>query len=161
MEWLDLLWIVVVMLIGSGLAGAILPALPGPILIFAGILLAAWLEDFQWLGATALVIMLVLALIAHAMDFLAGMAGARGGGASRAAMLGAAIGAVVGLFFGLPGLLIGPFAGALVAEFLSMGDIFHATRAGVGAWLGTLVGISVKMAISFFLIGWYLLARLW
>ncbi len=62
MEWLDLLWIVVALLIGSGLAGAILPALPGPILIYAGILLAAWLEDFQWLGARALVIMLAASL---------------------------------------------------------------------------------------------------
>jgi uncharacterized protein YqgC (DUF456 family) len=151
MEWMDLLWIVVVVLIGGGLAGAILPVLPGPILIYAGILLAAWLEDFQYLGLWALVIMLVLTL----------MAGARSGGATRAAMLGAAIGSVVGLFFGLPGLLIGPFVGAVIGEFLSMGDLFHATRAGVGAWLGTLVGIAVKTGISFFLIGWYLLARLW
>ncbi|MDA3933426.1 MAG: DUF456 domain-containing protein [Gammaproteobacteria bacterium] len=161
MEWMDLLWIVVVVLIGGGLAGAILPVLPGPILIYAGILLAAWLEDFQYLGLWALVIMLVLTLIAHGMDFFAGMAGARSGGATRAAMLGAAIGSVVGLFFGLPGLLIGPFVGAVIGEFLSMGDLFHATRAGVGAWLGTLVGIAVKTGISFFLIGWYLLARLW
>jgi uncharacterized protein YqgC (DUF456 family) len=68
---------------------------------------------------------------------------------------------VAGLPFGLPGILIGPFVGALIAEFLSMGDLFNATRAGVGAWVGTVLGIAVKAAISVMLLGWYLLARLW
>ena len=93
------LWIVAGLLVASGLAGLLLPALPGPPLIFAGLLCAAWAEDFVYVGWRTLTMLGGLALLAVAADFVAGAFGAKHFGASTKAMVGAAIGALIGLFF--------------------------------------------------------------
>jgi uncharacterized protein YqgC (DUF456 family) len=153
------LWFLAVLLMLSGLAGMILPVLPGPPLLFAGLLCAAWAEDFVYVGWRTLTLlggMTVLALIA---DFVAGAFGARHFGASNRAMIGAAIGALIGLFFGLPGLLLGPFIGAMAGEFTARTDLRNASRAGIGAVIGLAVGTAVKMALAFAMIGLFLAVR--
>ncbi len=161
MDWAIFWWLLVGVLILAGLAAAVLPVIPGPALIFAGVLLAAWIDDFTYIGPWSLAIFAVLTFIAHALDFIAGVGGARAAGASRSALAGAAIGTVVGVFFGVPGILLGPFVGALLGEMLNVNDFYHATRAGIGAWFGVIVGMAAKLAISFIIIGWFLILRLW
>ncbi len=146
------------MLIIVGIAGAIVPALPGVPLVFAGMLLAAWADHFQHLGVFTLSLLGVLSLLALAIDFVAGLLGARRVGASARALWGATLGTFVGLFFGIPGLLLGPFVGAVIGE-LSAGSRMHkATSVGVGTWLGLLFGTLAKLALCFTMLGVFLLA---
>ncbi len=112
-----LLWLLAALLIVVGFAGLILPALPGIPLVFAGLVLLAWAENFAYVGWLTLTVLGVLTLVSIGVDFLAAALGAKKFGASSRAIWGAAIGAVLGLFFGLPGLLLGPFVGAVIGEF--------------------------------------------
>lgn len=156
---LHALWYVLaVVLIVVGFIGTILPALPGVPLVFAGMLVAAWADGFQHVGLWTLIGLGVLTVIAVAVDFLAGLAGAKRVGASRMALVGAAIGTVVGIFFGLPGLLLGPFLGALIGELVAGGTLKRATGVGVGAWIGFLVGTVLKLGVCFAMLGLFALA---
>lgn len=126
---------------------------------FAGLLIAAWAEDFAFVGWRTLAALGGLALAGALADFLAGSFGARHFGASRRAAAGAALGAVIGLFFGFAGVLLGPFIGAVAAEFTVRNDLRASGRAGIGATLGLALGIAVKMAIAFAMIGLFLAVR--
>lgn len=154
-----LLWLLAVALIVIGLAGLVLPALPGPPLLFAGLLIAAWAEGFAYVGTLTLVALGVMALLMYLLDFAATAFGARRFGASRRAMIGAALGTVVGLFLGLPGVLVGPFVGAVVGELATRRDLRTAGRAGVGATLGLVLGAAAKLALAFAMIGVFVVAR--
>lgn len=154
-----LLWILSALLVGVGMAGTVLPMLPGVPLVFAGLLLAAWIGGFQQVGWPVLLVLGVLTLLSLAVDVAAASLGAKRVGASRAAVLGAALGTLVGVFFGLPGLLVGPFAGAALGQFLVRGDVADAGRAGFGAWIGFLLGSLAKLALAalmlvIFLVAW-------
>jgi uncharacterized protein YqgC (DUF456 family) len=140
-------------LVVAGLAGLVLPVLPGAPLLFGGILLAAWAEDFAYLGVGTLTVVGVLAALAIAADFVAGAFGARRYGASKRAVLGATIGTVVGLFFGPIGVLLGPFVGAVLGELTVQRDLNAAGRAGVGATIGLALGTAAKLALGFAMIG--------
>ena len=104
-----LLWLLVVVLVAAGFVGLLLPALPGAPLLFAGLLLAAWLEDFAYVGPWTLAVLGFMAALTYAVDFGAGALGAKGFGATKWAMFGAFVGAIVGIFFGLPGIVLGPY----------------------------------------------------
>lgn len=160
MDWNILWWLLAALLMLAGLLGALLPVVPGPLLVFAGVLLGAWIDDFAYIGPLTLGIFAALTVIALVMDFVAGIGGARATGAGKGALIGAAIGTVVGIFFGLPGIFLGPFIGAVIGEMLTVNDFYHATRAGIGAWFGVIVGMATKLAIGFMIIGWFLLLRL-
>jgi uncharacterized protein YqgC (DUF456 family) len=156
---LHALWYVLaVVLIVVGFVGTIVPALPGVPLVFAGMFVAAWADGFQHVGVWWLVGLGVLTLIALAVDFLAGLAGAKRVGASRMALIGAAVGTIVGIFFGIPGLLLGPFLGALIGELVAGGTLKRATGVGVGAWIGFLVGTVLKLGVCFAMLGLFALA---
>jgi uncharacterized protein YqgC (DUF456 family) len=148
-----LLWVAAALLIVGGLAGLVLPVLPGAPLLFGGIVLAAWAEDFIYIGTGTLVAVGALAALAILTDFVAGAVGARRYGASSRAVLGATIGAVVGLFFGLVGVLVGPFVGAVVGELTVHRDLEAAGRAGVGATIGLALGTAAKLALGFGMVG--------
>ncbi len=153
-----LLHILAVLMIVVGLAGTILPALPGVPLMLAGMLLSAWAGDFEqveWGWLTALAVLTALALLA---DFVAGLLGAKRVGASVWALVGAAVGTVVGLFFGIPGLLLGPFVGALLGELIAGSSLKRAAHVGVGAWIGFVIGAVLKVAIAFMMIGIFVFA---
>ncbi len=160
METQLLLWLLAAILIAVGFAGLILPMLPGIPLVFAGLVLLAWAEDFAYVGWGTLAVLGLLALLSYAVDFLASALGAKRFGASPRAIVGAALGAVVGLFFGLPGIVLGPFVGALIAEFSQRASVGAATRAGVGAVLGLVFGALLKVALAFAMIGVFVAARL-
>ena len=155
-----LLWVLAVVLVLVGVAGTFLPALPGTVLVFAGLLLGAWADDFTRVGWPTLVLLGVLTVLSYAVDFLAAAFGVRKFGASRRAAVGAALGTMLGLFFGLPGLIAGPFVGALIGEIWARRGFEGAGRAGLGAWLGFLLGAVIKLAIVFAMVG-LVVAGLW
>ena len=159
METVIALWLLGVALVALGVAGMLLPALPGPPLIFLGFVVVAWAEDFQYVGSGTLALLAVMALLAYLVDFVSGALGAKHFGASSRAAIGAAVGAVVGIFFGLPGILLGPFVGAVLGELTARDDLHAASRAGIGATVGLLLGTAAKMAIAFAMIGVFLFAR--
>ena len=148
------------MLILAGIAGTVIPVLPGVPLVFAGMLLAAWADHFQHIGAFTLTILGALCGVALLIDFAAGLLGAKRVGASARARWGATFGTVIGLFFGLPGLLLGPFLGAALGELSAGRELAHATRVGVGTWLGLLFGTLAKIALCFTMLGIFALRLL-
>ena len=151
------LWILAALLVCVGIAGIILPALPGTILIFAGLMLAAWADGFMRVGPITLVVIGLIGAATYGIDFLAAALGAQRLGASRA-MIGAGLGTVLGLFIGLPGIILGPFVGAVVGELSVRGDWRQAGRAGLAAWIGFVVGAAAKVAMAFLMVGIFLLA---
>jgi uncharacterized protein YqgC (DUF456 family) len=153
------LLVVAAFLVAIGLAGVVLPAIPGAPLLFAGLLLGAWAENFEHVGLWTLVLIALLALLTYAVDFWATMFGARKFGASKRAVIGALLGAVVGIFLGFPGVLFGPFIGAVIGELSARRTVQEATRAGIGATIGLVLGAAIKIALAFSMIGLFLVAR--
>jgi uncharacterized protein YqgC (DUF456 family) len=147
------LWILAIVLIVVGVAGTVLPALPGPILVFAGVALAAWIDDFTRISGWTVGVLGVLTVIAWGVDYVAAALGAKKAGASGLAIAGAAIGTIVGIFTGLWGLVFMPLVGAGVGEYLARKDAWHAGRVGVATWLGMLIGTVAKVAIVFLMVG--------
>lgn len=160
MDWNIVFYVIAGILILLGLAGTILPILPGIPMMFGGMLLAAWAGGFQRIPVWVLVLLGVLAALSLLFDFLAGSFGAKRYGASRAAVWGAVIGTVFGIFFGIPGLIFGPFVGAMAGQLVSGSDTEHAARVGVGTWVGLLIGTASKLAIACMMLGLFVLALL-
>jgi len=159
MESNPLHWLVAFALVLAGLGGLILPAIPGAPLLFLGLLVAAWADDFAYVGVYTLVTLGVLALLTYGVDFWATMFGAKRFGASKRAVIGAVIGAVVGIFLGFPGALFGPFIGAVIGELSAQRSLPQAARAGIGATIGLVLGAALKLALAFAMIGIFLVAR--
>jgi len=154
------LWLASAALILIGLAGTVLPLLPGTLLVWSGVLLGAWIDDFTRVGAGTIVVISVLAVLAWALDFVAGLMGARRVSASKQALAGAAIGTVVGLFMGLVGVLFMPLVGAAVGEYWAQKDQTRAAKVALATWIGLLVGMVAKVVLSFVMVGVFLVA-LW
>jgi uncharacterized protein YqgC (DUF456 family) len=155
-----LLFVLAAVLILVGLAGTLLPALPGIPLVYAGMFLAAWADHFVHIGWVTLVVLGALCLIALALDFFASLVGAKRVGASGWALFGAALGTLAGLFFGLVGVLCGPFVGALGGELIAGGTVQRATTVGLGTWVGMLLGTLAKVALAFTMLGVFAVALL-
>ena len=153
-----LLWMLAGVLVVVGLAGTILPALPGVPLVFMGLLIAAWMGDFQKIGWPTLTILALLTALAVAADLLATLFGAKRAGASKLALLGAAIGSIVGLFFGLIGILVFPFVGAVAGELVARQRLDRAARVGLATWLGMLFGALAKLSLAITMVGVFLIA---
>ncbi len=156
-----LLWIGVLVLVLVGLAGTALPALPGPILVAAGLLLGAWIDGFERVGLLPLVTIGVLTGLCYAADLAATALGAKRVGASPRAAWGAALGMLVGMFFGLVGLVLGPFVGAVLGEYSVRRNLDQASRAGLGAWLGIVLGLAAKMGLIGGMLGVFGFAYWW
>jgi uncharacterized protein len=153
-----LLWALAGILVLVGLAGTILPMLPGVPFVFGGLLIAAWIGDFQRIGWPTITILAILTALAMVVDFVATMLGAKRAGASKLALLGAAIGSIVGLFFGLVGIFIFPFVGAVIGEYLQHQKLGNAGKVGVATWLGLLFGALAKLALALTMIGVFAIA---
>ena len=130
-------WIVSTALILLGLAGTVLPVLPGTILVLGGIVLGAWIDGFTRVGTWTVAAVAVLAVLAWLTDYFAALLGAKRAGASRQAVIGAAIG-----------------------EWLARRDQARAVRVGVATWIGILLGMIAKVVISFTMIGIFVVALL-
>lgn len=150
-------------LIVVGLLGTFLPALPGMPLIFGGMLLAAWVGDFQIIGGWTLLVLGLMSLLALGIDFVASTLGVKKIGASNKAAIGAALGTLAGLPFALPGLLVGPFAGAVIGELLhrqayDRANVGEAAKIGAATWIAMAIGAALKLAVAFIMLGIFALA---
>ena len=144
---------VAAILVVVGIVGTVLPALPGVLLVFGGLWLAAFAQDYAHVGLVGLVIVGALAAFAFLIDFLASVMGAKRVGASPKALAGAALGGFVGIFLGLPGILLGPFIGAMLGELAARGGWKQAGKVGVGTTLGLLFAAVAKLVIAFLMVG--------
>jgi len=166
MSWLA--WMGVVALIVVGLAGTVLPALPGTVLVLAGVLLGAWIDDFTRVPVWVVVVCGVLAVLAWATDFVAAMLGAKRVAASGWALAGATAGTLAGVFTGFIGLVFLPLAGAMAGEWWAQqrkaartshsDDAKRALEVGVATWLGLMIGTAVKLALVLMMVGAFALA---
>jgi uncharacterized protein len=154
------LWVLAIALVLVGIVGTVLPALPGAPLVFVGLLLGAWIDGFQKVGWLPLVILGLLAILSFVVDLLAAGVGAKRVGASWLAVAGAGIGAVVGFFFGFPGLILGPFLGAVAGEYLARRNRDQAVKVGFGTWIGLLIGTAGKLALIFIMVAVFVTAYL-
>ena len=144
--------IVAVLLVVVGIAGTVLPMLPGVPLVFAGLLLAAWHGGFDQVSILTMVMIGIIASMAWAVDFFASVVTAKKAGASKYALWGAAIGAVVGIAGGIVGLIIGPAIGAIIGELIthkntSKEAASKATAVGIAAGLGFVLALAIKILL--------------
>jgi hypothetical protein len=153
-----LLWVFSLILVGVGMAGVLVPGLPGTPLVFGGLLLAAWADGFQNVGVLTITLLAVMTILAFGVDFLSASLGAKRAGASREAVIGAALGTLIGIFFGFVGIILGPFVGAVIGEFLARRNLGQAGRAGAATWIGFILGIGVKLVLAFTMVGIFVLA---
>jgi uncharacterized protein YqgC (DUF456 family) len=156
MDWTILWWVLSAFIVLIGLIGVIFPALPGIPIMFAGLVLAAWSNDFEPVGWGTIGVLGALVVLSVLIDFLSAAFGAKRQGASPRAFWGATLGAIVGIFFGLVGIVLGPFIGAVAAELAGGSDAQQAGRSGYGVWIGLILGTAAKLAIAFMMLGIFL-----
>jgi uncharacterized protein len=154
------LWTLVVVLMAAGVAGTILPVLPGAVLIFAGAVLGGWIDDWSRVSWLTLGVLGVLTMMSIVVDYVSASLGAKRLGASPQAITGAALGTVLGVFTGLWGLLFMPLAGAALGEYVALRNLGQAGRVGLATGLGLVVGIAVKLALAFSMVGIFVAALL-
>jgi len=152
-----LYYVAAALLVLVGLAGTVLPVLPGPLLVFAGLFIAAWADGFSRVGLGGLSIIAVLALLAWVADFAASVLGARRLGASPQALAGAALGGLLGIFAGLPGIILGPFIGAVAGELVARRELLQAGKVGLGTWIGLVAAAAAKVILAAAMIGTFAL----
>lgn len=148
-----LLYVLGVALLVAGLAGLVLPVLPGGILLPLGVLVLAWAGNFAVLGWGTVVFAFVVGVAILAVDWAATLLGAKAFGASRWALIGSTVGLVVGLFLGPLGVVLGPVVGAVAFELVKDPDVRRAAKAGVGTFVGFVVGSVLKVVLAFVLLG--------
>lgn len=153
MDTSTLLWAAAVVAVLLGLAGVVLPLLPGTPLLFGGLWLAAWLDGYSRVSVMTVVVLAFMAVLAWLADYAAAALGVKRAGASGRAMAGAALGAVLGVFAGLPGLILGPILGAMAGEWLARRHAGQAARAGMAAGLGFIVAIAAKLGLALGMLG--------
>ena len=155
------LWIVGVLLVAVGIIGIVFPALPGHVLIFAGLFLVAWADNFARVGGWTLALIGVIGALSYTVDFVAAALGAKRVGASPRAVIGAGLGTLLGIPFGLPGVLLGPLAGAVLGELSVDRQWRRAAGVGLAAWIGFLIGTVVKVGLAFVMIAIFIAALFW
>jgi uncharacterized protein YqgC (DUF456 family) len=148
-----LLHVLALALLAAGVAGLVLPVLPGAVLLVLGVVTLAWAGDFAILGWGMVAFAGAMGLAITVVDWAASILGARAFGASKWAVLGSAVGLVVGIFLGLPGIILGPMVGALAFEYAKDPSFERALKAGVGAFVGFVVGSVLKVMLAFVLLG--------
>ena len=153
-----LLWGLALIAVPLGFVGIFLPLLPGMPLLFGGLWLAAWLDDYARVGGSTILVLGVMAFIAWLAEYVAAAVGVKRVGASGMAVAGAAFGALFGLAGGIPGLIVGPIAGAMVGEWIARRDGAQATRAGLAAGVGFLVAVGAKLVIALAMVGVFAVA---
>jgi uncharacterized protein YqgC (DUF456 family) len=155
-----LLYVIAACLIAAGAFASVVPALPGIPLVFGGIWLAAAVDQYRHIGLWWLIGIASVGAVGLTLDLVAGALGAKRAGANPRAVWGSLLGSVLGLFFGLPGLLLGPFVGAVVGELSAGNSVLRSTHVGLSAWAGMIFGTIMKLVCSVTMIvlfgtGWW------
>jgi len=139
-----------------GLAGCIVPIVPGPPLSYFGIILLHWTSKVQF-DQRFLITWALLVVGVTLLDFMVPIWGTKKFGGTKRGTWGATIGLILGLFFFPPiGIILGPFIGAVTGELTQSEDLKKALKSGVGSLLGFLLGTGLKFAVSGFLIYFFI-----
>lgn len=147
---MDIVLIVIAfLLVIIGIAGCILPALPGPPLAYGGLLLL-YLTGQVTFSTAQLISWLVLIIILQVLDYLTPMLGSKYSGGSEYGNRGCIAGTLVGMFFMPWGIIAGPFMGAVIGELLGGNDFPHALRAGIGSFIGFVFSVLLKLFLCFY-----------
>lgn len=137
-----------IILMICGLLGCILPVLPGPPLSYAGLLLLHFSKYAQF-SSRFLVMFGAVTVIVTVLDYVVPLWGTKKFGGSKAGIWGATAGLVIGIFVLPPiGVIIGPFAGAVIGEAITGKKSSEALRAGFGSLMGFLMGVGIKLVAS-------------
>ncbi len=153
------LLILTIIIFVVGFAGILLPAIPSLPLIWIGILIYGFFTHFVEVTIGIIIITGIIMLIGVALDFVAGIFGAKIYGASWAGVIGALFGGLVGMIlFNVVGLLIGSFFGAFIGEYIRYKKMHPAMKAGFGTIVGFIIGVVVKIVLSFLMIGIFIVA---
>lgn len=151
-------FIIALLIMLVGLAGNVLPGLPGtPLVLIAAVLHRIYFGQAS-VGNLMLLILVLLTGVAIALDYLAGALGAKKFGATWRGAVGAALGGLIGLFFSIPGIILGPFIGATLFEMGGGQQFKPAAKAGFGAMAGLLVGAVGKLSLSVVMIGLFVVS---
>ncbi len=151
------LFILTLLIMLIGLAGTVIPMLPGLPIMWLGALIYALITGFEKIDWTFLVIFGLLTAVTTLLDYVANLYGAKKMGATRWGVLGAFLGMLIGLFAaGLVGLLLGSFLGAILGEILGGRKGPQALKAGVGTFLGFLSGTMIKFVVGCAMLGIFL-----
>ncbi len=144
-----LIYVLSFLLLVGGIAGCVLPILPGAPLGYAGLLLLHFTgrADFS---TTQLVTWLIIVVILQVVDFITPLLGSKYTGGSEFGNRGCVAGTLIGMFFLPWGIIVGPFFGAVAGEMLGGSDLSHAIRAGIGSLIGFLVGTLLKVIVCFY-----------
>ena len=134
-----------------GIIGSVLPILPGVPLSYVGILLLHFTEKVQF-SIPFLILWAILVILVQLLDYYVPIWGTRKFGGSKRGIWGCAIGMVVGIFFGPWGIVLGPFLGAIVGELTGGKRTQAAIKAGLGSFIGFLLGIVSKLVVGGFLL---------
>ncbi len=141
--------ILTVLLMLTGLVGAVAPVIPGPFLVLAGAALYAWYGDFLIITWGTLGVLAALTAVSQVLDYSASIIGARAFGASGWGMVGACLGALAGLLLAnIPGAIAGLFLGACLCELARGRDIRTSVKVGFGTLVGFLAGTAGKILIT-------------
>ncbi len=139
-----------------GLAGVLLPILPGIPLAWLGLLVYAAGTGFERMSLTVVIVFGVLTLLSLAIDFFAPMLGAKRYKASKLGVFGAFLGITFGIFFGIWGIILGPFIGALAGEFLAGKKTKQAFGSATGTFTGMILGSLLKIVIIMIMGGFFI-----
>ena len=142
-----------VVFIVCGVAGTIVPALPGIPMIFIGGWIIAHMDGYVHMGTGTLIFLGVLTAVSIAIDWASQTLGAQKAGATKLGLTGALVGTIIGIPFGLIGIFLFPVIGAFVGEMIGHRDMRKATKVSWATWVGMIAGIAAKVAIAFIMIG--------
>jgi uncharacterized protein YqgC (DUF456 family) len=132
----------------TGILGCVLPFIPGPPMSYIGILLLHITSGFQFTNRF-LLIWAIITIVVVALDYIIPVWGTKKFGGSKQGVWGSVIGLIAGLFFFPPfGIIVGPFAGAVIGELAAGKNSGAALKAGFGSFVGFLTGTVLKLIVS-------------
>jgi uncharacterized protein len=151
--WIEIAaWSVLTLGLVAGVAGVLVPLLPGPVLIVAAAIVHKLMLP-GWLSWWMIVVLGLVAVLERVADLAGTLIGARWLGATRWGLFGAAVGGMVGIVFGIPGLIVGPVVGAFFAEWVfARRRVDDSLRAGVGAGVGIGIATLARLALALLMV---------
>ncbi|MDF2926920.1 MAG: rane protein [Paenibacillaceae bacterium] len=157
-----LAWVIVVVLFLIGMAGAVYPALPGVLAVYAAFFVYGFMISFDDFGFWFWFIQTTIVVVVFIADYAIGAWGVKKFGGTRASVIGSTIGILLGPFvIPVAGLLLGPFLGAVIGELIAGNDWRTAVRAGLGAVVGLFSSTAAKIILQLIMIIAFIIALIW
>ena len=144
-----LIMVLAIILMVGGIAGCVLPILPGAPLAYAGLLLLHF-TGLAHFSTAQLIVWLIVVVVLQVVDYITPLMGSKYSGGTSFGNRGCVAGTLLGLFFMPWGIILGPFLGAVAGEMMGGSDFPHAVRAGIGTLIGFLLGTLLKVIVCFY-----------